>query len=504
MIEQHASLTEKFIRKGVWLYLFSFIIAPIWYIIKIIISWELSVDEVWILYWVLSLIILLSSFNDFWMTESLNYFIPKFITEKKYDKVKSILAYAFLAQMTTWIIIAWFFFFWAEFLSIHYFKSEASKSIIQIFSLYFLGINIFQVFNGFFLVIQNTFYNKLNDLLRMLFILSFILSIFFLDLGSIITYSYAWIGWLYFWILFVLYFFYTKYYKKYLSSEKIIWSKELFKSIFSYAIIVFIWAQAATILSQIDMQMIIYILWTTDAWYYTNYLSIILIPFLLIGPIFALLFPVFSELHSKKQYEKITLIKQIFQKNFASIAIAFNILFFVLAEIIAFVLFWEKFVKSWAILQYSILFLVFNFLLQINFNILAGIWKVKERMKIILAAVVLNTILNIILIHFIWVSWAALATWIWWIFIWLLSEVTLWKKYFTQMNYSFLIKNIASMWLLWISFYYFITPIFEWLWRLHSFFIMWIISLVWFAIFWAINWKEFRGFIWEIKKLKAK
>ena len=305
MIEQHASLTEKFIKKGVWLYLFSFIIAPIWYIIKIIISWDLSVDEVWILYWVLSLIILLSSFNDFWMTESLSYFIPKFITEKKYDKVKSILAYAFLAQTITWIIIAWFFFFWADFLSKYYFESETSKSVIQIFSLYFLWINVFQVFNSFFLVIQNTFYNKLSELLRMLFILFFILSIFFLDLWSIITYSLPWIGWLYFWILFVLYFFYTKYYKKYLRWEKVIWSKELFKNIFSYAIIVFIWAQAATILSQVDMQMVIYILWTTDAWYYTNYLSIIWIPFLLIGPIFALLFPVFSELHSKKQYEKI-------------------------------------------------------------------------------------------------------------------------------------------------------------------------------------------------------
>ena len=61
MIEQHKSLSEKFLKKGFWLYLFSFIIAPIWYIIKIIISGELTVSEVWILYWVVSLIILLSA-----------------------------------------------------------------------------------------------------------------------------------------------------------------------------------------------------------------------------------------------------------------------------------------------------------------------------------------------------------------------------------------------------------------------------------------------------------
>jgi O-antigen/teichoic acid export membrane protein len=502
MIEQHSSLTEKFIKKGVWLYLFSFIIAPIWYIIKIIISWELSVDEVWILYWVLSLIILLSSFNDFWMTESLSYFIPKYITEKRYDKVKSILVYAFWAQTITWIIIALLMFFWADFLSEHYFESEASKNIIQIFALYFLGINVFQVFNGFFLVIQNTFYNKIGDLLRMLFTLFFILWIFFSDIWSITIYSLSWIWWLYIWILFVLYFFYTKYYKIYLKSEKIIWSKEFFNSIFSYAIIVFVWAQAATILSQVDMQMIIYILWTTDAWYYTNYLSIIGIPFLLIGPIFMLLFPIFSELHSKKQYEKIKLIKQIFQKNFTAIATAFNILFFVFAEIIAFVLFWEKFIKSWAILQYSILFLVFNFMLQINFHILAWIGKVKQRMKIILSAVVFNAILNIILINIIWVSWAALATWIGWIFIWILSEHTLWKQYSTSFNYKFLLKNIFALGTLWIFFYYTVTPLFEWLSRIQSFFLMWLVWSIWFALFWAINWREWKAFIWEIKKFR--
>jgi O-antigen/teichoic acid export membrane protein len=47
------------------------------------------------------------------------------------------------------------------------------------------------------------------------------------------------------------------------------------------------------------MQMIIYILGTTEAGYYTNYLSIITIPFMLIGPIFAFIFPVISEMHGK-------------------------------------------------------------------------------------------------------------------------------------------------------------------------------------------------------------
>jgi len=502
MIDQHASLSEKFLKKGFRLYLFSFIIAPIWYIVKIIISSELTVSEVWILYGVISLIWLVSAFNDFGMTESLNHFLPDFITKKRYDKVKSILAYTIIAQMTTWIIIASFFFFWADIIANNYFKSIETAWILKVFALYFLWINIFQINFTFFMAIQNTFYSKLIEFFRMSFVLLSTLIIFFLDLWSLINYSYSWIIWLYIWILFALTVFYTKYYKKYLTHEKIIWSKKLFYKVFKYAIFVLLWAQAWSILGQIDMQMIIYILWTTDAGYYTNYLSIIWIPFMIIWPIFWLLFPIFSEMHSKWEHKKIKLVKEIFTKNFLVIWVAFNILFFVFAEIIAFVLFWEKFIMSWSILRFSILFLVFNFLLQINWNILWWVWKVKQRVKIVSIAVVFNFFTNIILINIIWVYWAALATWIWWILIYILQEYHLWKKYRIRFDYKFLTKNLFFMWFLWIFSYYFIVPIFEVLSRLNSLYLLVLIWILWFIIFFIINYKEFKWFILEIKKLR--
>ena len=503
MIDQHKTLSEKFLKKGFWLYLFSFIIAPIGYIIKIIVSGNISVSDLWILYWIISLITLLSSFNDFWMTESMNYFIPKYFVKKDYSKIKTIITYAFLTQVTTWIIISLFLFFWADFLAENYFKSSEAKIVIQIFCLYFLGINIFQVFNKFFLVVQNTFYNKITDFLRMIFIMISIIIITFLDLWNLTNYALSWIAWLYFWIIFVIYFFYTKYYKIYFSWIRFSFSKKLFKKLFSYAIVVFIAAQAATILSQMDMQMIIYLLDTKQAWYYTNYLSIISIPFMIIWPIFTILFPIFSELHAKKDYKKIKLVKQIFQKNFIAIALAFNILFFVFWPVIAYILFWEKYIFSWEILRFSILFLVFNFLLQINFNILAWTWKVKERLKIISIALIFNFILNIILIKYTQLAyWAAIATAMWWVLIWILSEIKLGKKYFSWFDYKFLTKNIIFMWFLWFFSYYFINPLFEWLNRWISFWLLAIIWIIWFWIFWFINSKEFKIFILEIKKIK--
>ena len=505
MIDQHNSLAEKFLKKGFWLYLFSFIIAPIWYIIKIIISGELTVSEVGILYGIISLITMISAYNDLWMSESINYFVPKFITEKKYDKVKTILVYAFLAQIITWITIAALFFFWADWLAINYFKSEQASSVLKIFAFYFLGINILQILLMFFISIQNTFIQKLVELVRMIFSLLFIIIFVIFWYTAIVDFSYAWIIGLYIWVLFSIGIFYLKYFNQYFKNEKILWEKTLFTEIFKYGLLVFMWAQVGVLLSQIDMQMIIYILWTTDAWYYTNYLSIIWIPFLIITPIFSLLFPVFSELHSKKEYDKISTIREVFTNNFIIIWIFSNCFLFTFSIPITYVLFGEKFITSWFILKWSVLFLVFNFLLQINFSLLSWIGRVKERLKILMYWLGFNILTNILLINYFWVYWAALATWIWWLFIWWLSEYLLKSKYKISFFLKVIIRNILIFW--WISlvlflyfwnFSYFIQNFtrVETLWIL-----TWCIS-IYIVIFIIINYTLFKWFISEMKKLK--
>ncbi|PID87558.1 hypothetical protein CSB07_01155 [Candidatus Gracilibacteria bacterium] len=502
MIDQYKSLSEKFLKKGFWLYLFSFIIAPIGYIVKIIISGDISVSELGILYGIISLITLVSAYNDLGMSESINYFIPKFVTEKRYDKVKTILVFAFIAQMITGISIALFFFFGADFIATNYFKSLEAIEILKVFAFYFLGINIFQILSIFFMATQNTFANKISEFIRMLFILISVFSLYFLNIGSLENYSYAWIVGLYIGIIFIVNLFYFRYYKKYLIDKKILWDKYLFYKIFRYAIIVFIGAQASTILGQIDMQMIIYLLGTTDAGYYTNYLSIVSIPFMIIIPIFALLFPVFSELHSKGEIEKIKTTKEIFIKVFLAVGLMFNIFFFVFAEKIAFILFGEKYLTSGIILKYSVLFLIFNFLLQINFNIMAGIGKLKERVKILGLAIIFNTILNMAFIKLFGVAGAALATAFGWILIFVLSEISLGKKYRVNFDFKIIFKNIIFLGVGGILFYYFGIGFFENLSRFQSFGLLFLFSIIWFLFFVGINYNMFKNFILEVKRLR--
>ena len=502
MIEQHWSLAEKFIKKWFWLYLFTFIVAPMWYIVKITISTDLSVPDVWLLYWIISLVVLVSAYHDFWITESIYYFIPKFITENRYDKVKTIFFWWILIQVISWIIIASFFFFWSQFLADYYFKSIEAIQLLKIFALYFLIINFLQIIATFFMAIQNTFYTKLVELVRMGFTLTSTILLFLFDLWSLINYSYAWLLWVVLWTIFSVYIFYIKYYKIYLKDIKFNIDKTLIKEIIKYSLFVFLWAQAWTILSQIDMQMIIYMLWTTDAWYYTNYLSIINIPFMIIWPVFWLLLPVISELYGKKDIHKIKLMKTIFTKNFISISIFSNTIFFVFAEIIAFILFWEKFIMSWTILKYSVLFLIFNYLLHINFQIMSWTWKVKFKLIIMIVAILSNILTTYFLINNLWVAWASLAAWLWWIIIWLLSEYYLWKEYIIKYDYISLIKNIFVFFLTWLLSYYLIIPNLEDKGRIELLFFMILISFIYLLIYIVTNYFEIKKFINEVKNVK--
>lgn len=502
LIDQHASLSEKFLRKGFWLYLFTLFIAPIGYIIKIIISGEVSVSEVGILYGVISLITLLSAFSDMWVGESLKYFIPKFFEKKEFQKIKSILTYSLVTQLFTGSLLVSLVFFGADFISESYFKDPLAKPVIQVFSAFFLGINIFNIIAHFFLAVQNTLYYKICEFVRMFFILLSTIVILLNDIQSIVIFSSSWITGLYFWVWISVLLFVRKYYIPYFKGEKVIIWKKLLKQFFWYAFMVFLTAQAAIILSQIDMQMVIYLLGTENAGYYSIYLSLIMIPFLLIGPLFLILLPIFSELAAKKDIKKIQASKKLLVEFFTVTGIGISIFLFVFAEPISYILFWDTYLKSGEILQYSCLFLIFNLLYQINFNLLWGIGKIQSKLYITIVAIIINTILNVILIQYIWVAWAAFATGIWWLFIWIMSEYVLWTTYRVHYDIKFLVKNMLFMIIIGVIIYNYGIHIFEWASRGVS---LWYLTIyILFSLIFFVLWNQARGkiFLKNIKDLK--
>lgn len=501
MLNHSESLAEKFIRKGFWLYLFSFLVGPLGYVVKIILSGDLSVEEIGLLYGILSLVGLLSVYHDLGLTESLNYFLPKFIVQKDWTRFKSLVAYSLIAQIITSTIIGLVLFFSAGYLAENYFRSPEAIGVIQIFCLFFFGLNIHNMNTTIFWVSQNTKLQKGTEFLRMLFVMIFTLGLYFLDLGSLITYTWTWIAGVTVGIGFGTYFMYRSYYVPYLKDAEIIYDTELIRKVIKYALWVVLAANVGMVLSQVDMQLIIYLLGTKDAGYYTNYLSIIGIPFLIITPIIGFLFPVISELHGKWDEEKIATIKTLFYKYFAVIGAFTGMFMFVFGPEIAQILFGEKFAMSGTILQYSAFFIVLNFLLQINFQILAGVGRIHERVKILTVGLIINVILNLILIHYYGVVGSALAVGLSWIPIWYMSDRTT-RMYSHGFNFWFFLKNLTLISIIGGLSWYFLTPLFVGASRVQGLLLIVVIAFVTVLPFVVLNLKEGKMFLGELKKLK--
>lgn len=497
-------LGQKLIKKGFWLYFFTILIAPVWYFIRVLISNTVSVADVGIIYSIIGLMGILSAYHDLWLTEALQYHLPKYRIQKKYNAFKTSIFFTFIIQAITGLLIAWVMSFWSNFLADHYFHSPASASIIKIFCLYFLGLNFFNILYSIYIAFQDVIQYKIIEGLRYYVTLIFSICFFFLGTMNITNFSRAWIigvaaSIFISWIIFIKKYGYT------LKKWTIERDKKLLKQQAKYAFRVFIGINVIYLLGQVDQQFVIYFLWAEQAWYYANYLSLILSFSILISPLLSYIFPLTTELIEKKEHEKIKELKNILYKYFSVLAISISWLFIALWPEIATILFGQKFLYSGQLLVYSAGFLVFYVLFNINLSFLAGMGKVKQRAKMIGIALITNIILNFIFIQFWWTIWVIAATMISWIMLFIMSYSLMNKTREIHFNRWFFIKNICITWIVtWIFFLiksrFFVLENTS---RYSNIFYLFIAILIYYGILAVINHQNIRFLIKEIKSIRA-
>lgn len=416
MLEQEEALSRKFIRRGFWLYFFTFLTAPLAYTIKVILARDLpTVHDFGLFYGLISLVTLLSALNDLWCTESLNYFLPKHIIKKDYGRAKYLIRIVFFAQMISSCVILWGFFLLADFLAIHHFHDPQAAELLKVFGFFFLWVNLLQIATTIFSAAQDTKLQKGTDFFRMSVTVGFIIGLFFFEQGTLYTYALAWIGWVFLSVLFAFYYAYKRYYRVYFLGVPIVRDRALRKTFLLYAFPTFLTANIGLLFSQIDAQLVTFLLGNEAQGYYSNYLSILSIPFLVIAPIVGFLFPVITELHTRERWEKMQHLHETLTLVFIIIAIWISVFMFQVGTPFTVLFFGEKYTLSGYILQFSAPFLIFNLLNQINFQFLSGTGKAWWRTISMAIALPINIILNIVLIQKFGVAWSALAVGISWI-----------------------------------------------------------------------------------------
>ncbi len=510
---QDETLSQKLIKKGFWLYLFSYLVAPAGYLVRLLISNspEVSVEDVGVLYSIISLVTFLNVYNDLGLTESLQYFLPKFWIEKKYNWIKTIVWLSFLVQTATAVLIACGLRFGGERLANHYFHNPNAEIILKYFCLYFLGINIFQTLQSIFIAFQKTFDYQFVDFIRMRSIVWFTVFCFFTNKASIERYSLNWLLGLGVGVLSAGLLYWKKYRTPIMqgSFER---NKPMLKRYRNYALWAFIGANIGNVFWQIIQQMVIYFLGAEAAGYYANFLSLFYIGNILIWPIMWLIFPIVSELITKKDQKKLWLLFSFFYNYFLILTLSLSILFITLGPEIAIVLFWEKYEFSGILLSFTWIFLNFNILTVFNFLVLAGLGKIKERVKILGIWTIITILFTYLAIRFFGLQGAGIGFGISYFILRCLSFPYLLKASTFSLQWEFMIKNLIILTILGLILYF---------WKKHLLLytenrrtiIQWLIEIIiiYILCFSGSNWgkikilkKEIKSIAWKDWKDKEK
>lgn len=192
---QDETLSQKLIKKGFWLYLFAYLIAPGGYLIRLMISNspEVSVADLGVLYSIIGLINFLNVYNDLGLTESLQYFLPKFWIKKQFNAIKTTIRLSLGIQILSSLLIIAGLWRGSERLALHYFHSDKAVDILKYFCRYFLGINLFQTLQSIFMAFQKTFDHQLAEFIKIWATVVFTAFCSFTGNVSIEMYSLNWI-----------------------------------------------------------------------------------------------------------------------------------------------------------------------------------------------------------------------------------------------------------------------------------------------------------------------
>lgn len=389
-------LKDKLLRNGFRLYFFQFLIAPAGYLLKMMVSRSLSVADVGIFYSIVGFITIISAYNDLWLTEALQYYLPHYFIDKEYRKAKTIIVFTWLVQFASAIIVGWWLYLGADRLATHYFQSGESVLLLKYFALYFLGINLFQVIQSVFTALQHVKSQQVIEIVRLRSTVVLVFVAFHYGTLTLLSYTQRWLvgmaistgaAMLMIWSqlkwLFIDY------------SFK--WDYHLLKKQWVYWLRILLGIWAGTLFGQINQQFALYFFWPEAAGYWTNYLSLFTMVWVITTPLISYLFPLLNELYKKGDVEKVTLLYKYLMRWVVAFGIIGAICGYFLSEWVAVLLFGEAFRMSGTLFTHYAPFIFTLPLIGILFQDIASRGMVKQRVYAIVFALIGNTIATIIL-----------------------------------------------------------------------------------------------------------
>ncbi len=375
-----------------WIYFFSYLAAPLAYIIKIIFARNLTLEEFGLLYSIIGFYLMLSIFVNWGLPQTFNYYGVKYFEQNNYKKFNNLIYFSFIFQSIITIVLIILIIILNKYLESTYFSYENSNKYLLGFIIYFIFLNLNANLKHIYISLGEVKKFKtieINILLSSIILIPIILlnsniisAIIILTIPQIIVFIY------YFILLF-----------KINNKIKIVKNKICTlenKKILSYSTNIFLGVAALLLITRIDIIIITKFIGVVEVGIYEVIFSISMIIATLILPILQVLFPNISKYEKEVKIVRSMIFKSYSLIIFLSLIIITPIFIFS-EEIISF-LFGNSFVNFSIETKIMIIAIFFYIIFQSNFSILSGLNELKKRNLILLIGGTLNIILNILLI----------------------------------------------------------------------------------------------------------
>lgn len=399
---------QKSVKRTFYVLIFTFLAALAGYFTRMFLARAISPEEFGLFYSVFTLFMFISIFTDMGYNQSIVKYIPEFIVKKNKKAMSKLIKYVINVNIFLTLMISMVILFLSKIIATKYLSMPDASSIIILCVLMLLLNNIVSFVQVLFQAFQDMFkYGLFYFFSKILF---FICTIFLFYIGfsrDVTLPLWAYIGSC---VLVLFAFGYSAYKLVIPRIKNRSFDKKMFVKITHFALPNMISTIAGTVIGYIDTIILTLMAPLSLVGVYNATIATILILGYLGGVIATVLFPLISELNTKKNKKNMNqLISTIYRYSLIIIIPCALVMFF-FSEIILRILFGEAFVSgatAMSILSIGVIFLTIS---QINFSVLNGLGQPKKITIITVVAAIFNTIANLIIIPFLGINGAALTT----------------------------------------------------------------------------------------------
>lgn len=390
------SLKEKVVEGGVLIIGLSLVGALAAFIIRVLYSRTLSVENYGLFYAVFGFFSIISTHTELGFGEAISYFVPKYLKLKRYKQLWNTFIYGQLIQLATAVLISGILVILAPTLSRVYFKVAGSEILIYILCVLLIINSLLNSLSQIFTGLQRPKYFASINVLRLVFVLLFSFTFFILGLYNPIYYALSWVFSYLITVFIFVYLLWNKY--SILTNHNISWQKEIFNTMYKYAVPAFATTLIYSLFVSSDIFFLTLIRGIKEVGIYNIVVPIASVSVMLLSPLNSLIFPLVSYLCEGEKEKLGILIDKIYQ-IIPFIGLYFALFIVLFPSSIVGLIFGQKWL---GLTQTPLSFMAVGYIVYLFSIVLGiitlGIGKVSDRLKIFMVMAVLSICLHIALI----------------------------------------------------------------------------------------------------------